>query len=142
MLCGFVFYKQYNDSEWNEYTNQDIILQKNQWVKFGGKDRSVSMIKFKISGLVKASGSIQSLVNDYATWDDKTNDWKRDENGNIIHSNLAAPHAIKFEGCSGLITAPELPATELFDGCYTAMFNGCTSLNYIKVGFTDWNNRI
>lgn len=34
-----------------------------------------------------------------------------------------------FEGCSGLIAAPEfLPATTMFAGCYQAMFRGCTSL--------------
>ena len=33
-----------------------------------------------------------------------------------------------FEGCTKLITAPELPATTLADYCYEKMFYGCTSL--------------
>jgi hypothetical protein len=33
-----------------------------------------------------------------------------------------------FSGCSALTTAPELPATELADNCYSYMFSGCTSL--------------
>ena len=33
-----------------------------------------------------------------------------------------------FYGCSGLTTAPVLPATTLADYCYYYMFNGCTSL--------------
>jgi hypothetical protein len=33
-----------------------------------------------------------------------------------------------FDGCTSLTTAPELPATELNDGCYQRMFDGCTSL--------------
>ena len=33
-----------------------------------------------------------------------------------------------FNGCTSLITAPELPATTLIDSCYNYMFAGCTSL--------------
>ena len=33
-----------------------------------------------------------------------------------------------FNGCTSLTTAPELPATTLASGCYSSMFNGCTSL--------------
>ena len=35
-----------------------------------------------------------------------------------------------FEGCTSLVTAPVLPATDLTGGdqCYTAMYKGCTSL--------------
>jgi hypothetical protein len=33
-----------------------------------------------------------------------------------------------FYGCTGLIKAPELPATTLAEGCYNGMFQGCTSL--------------
>lgn len=37
-----------------------------------------------------------------------------------------------FKGCTGLTTAPELPATTLVQGCYEKMFYECSSLNYIK----------
>ena len=33
-----------------------------------------------------------------------------------------------FQGCSNLLTAPELPATTLAAECYSNMFNGCSSL--------------
>jgi hypothetical protein len=33
-----------------------------------------------------------------------------------------------FSGCTGLTTAPELPATTLADSCYDYMFSDCTSL--------------
>lgn len=33
-----------------------------------------------------------------------------------------------FQGCTSLITAPELPATTLSDYCYDDMFYGCSSL--------------
>lgn len=41
-----------------------------------------------------------------------------------------------FEGCTSLTTAPVLPATTLISNCYESMFDGCTSLNYIKAMFT------
>ena len=41
-----------------------------------------------------------------------------------------------FQGCSGLTTAPVLPATTLVANCYYQMFYGCSSLNYIKAMFT------
>ena len=33
-----------------------------------------------------------------------------------------------FEGCTSLVEAPALPATKLAKGCYNSMFEGCTSL--------------
>ena len=42
-----------------------------------------------------------------------------------------------FAGCSGLTTAPTLPATTLTNSCYYYMFNNCTKLNYIKMLATD-----
>lgn len=37
-----------------------------------------------------------------------------------------------FSDCSSLTTAPELPATTLVEGCYLGMFYDCSRLNYIK----------
>ena len=37
-----------------------------------------------------------------------------------------------FQGCTGLTSAPELPATTLANDCYNSMFQGCTGLNYVK----------
>lgn len=42
-----------------------------------------------------------------------------------------------FVMCSGLLTAPELPATTLAYGCYSGMFYGCTRLNQITMLATD-----
>lgn len=45
-----------------------------------------------------------------------------------------------FRYCTSLTTAPELPATTLDEQyCYNEMFNGCTSLNYIKCLATSRN---
>ena len=37
-------------------------------------------------------------------------------------------YCLMFQGCTGLTNAPELPATTLADRCYTSMFSGCTGL--------------
>ena len=46
-----------------------------------------------------------------------------------------------FEGCTGLTNAPELPATKLASSCYRSMFSGCTNLSLIKVYFTAWGTQ-
>ena len=43
-----------------------------------------------------------------------------------------------FENCTALTSAPELPAYDLVDSCYAYMFQGCPSLNYVSVGFYNW----
>ena len=40
-----------------------------------------------------------------------------------------------FSYCTGLTTAPELPATKLKSYCYDRMFYWCKRLNYIKAMF-------
>ena len=46
-----------------------------------------------------------------------------------------------FYGCTGLTSAPELPATTLATYCYNSMFSGCTRLSLIKVNFTAWGTQ-
>lgn len=36
-----------------------------------------------------------------------------------------------FEGCTSLTSMPNLPATNLADGCYQNMFKGCTGLTSV-----------
>ena len=38
-----------------------------------------------------------------------------------------------FSGCTSLILAPTLIEKKVLPGCYTRMFNGCTSLKRIKM---------
>lgn len=62
-------------------------------------------------------------------------------NNNLINAgNLRLPTNVKkysyfgmFKSCTGLITAPVLPATTLADYCYNSMFQGCTSLTTAPV---------
>ena len=68
--------------------------------------------KFVINGLVASSGDITSILNfDCAqTALDKY------------------CYVFMFDGCTGLTSAPELPATTLANACYQSMFQGCTGL--------------
>ena len=68
--------------------------------------------KFVINGLVAASGDITSL-----------------RRFDLVYTTLATYCYISmFSGCTGLTSAPELPATTLALGCYRYMFRGCTGL--------------
>ena len=68
--------------------------------------------QFVINGLVAASGDITSL-----------------RNFDLEQTPLAS-HCYRsmFSGCTGLTSAPELPATTLANYCYNSMFEGCRGL--------------
>ena len=68
--------------------------------------------QFVINGLVAASGDITSL---------RRFDLEQAPLANYCYISM-------FQGCTGLTSAPELPATTLASSCYRYMFSGCTSL--------------
>ena len=81
--------------------------------------------KFVINGLVAASGDITSLIS-----------------FDLEHTTLAnSCYNGMFYGCTGLTSAPELPATTLANSCYNRMFYGCVQLSLIKVHFTVWGSQ-
>ena len=81
--------------------------------------------KFVINGLVAASGDITSLIS-----------------FDLEHTTLAEYcYDGMFYGCTGLTSAPELPATKLAASCYKGMFSGCTNISLIKVHFTAWGTQ-
>ena len=68
--------------------------------------------QFVINGLVAASGDITSI---------RRFDLEQTTLNTFCYGYL-------FEGCTGLTSAPELPATTLAKNCYRQMFKGCTGL--------------
>ena len=68
--------------------------------------------KFVINGLVAASGDITSL---------RRFDLQQTTLADYCYNSM-------FRGCTGLTSAPELPATTLANYCYSSMFLGCTGL--------------
>ena len=73
----------------------------------------VERSEFKMSGLIKASGSVMSLVDGVGKSKVIPNDY--------CFSGL-------FNRCEALTQAPELPATTLTKACYEFMFQDCINL--------------
>ena len=68
--------------------------------------------QFVINGLVAASGDITSI---------RRFDLEQTPLAKFCYISM-------FDGCTGLMNAPELPATTLDNFCYGYMFRGCTGL--------------
>ena len=111
-----------NGGSWSKYAlGTAINLDENGYVEFKalGSNETISKstrnrYQFAVEGKVNASGNIQSLL-----VEDNFKD-KKDV--------PAYCYARMFYGCTGLQTAPNLPATTLANNCYYVMFYGCTSL--------------
>ena len=76
-------------------------------------DENYAQISFSNSAKVACTGDIRTLL-DY-------------ENYETVKTS-GAQFCSLFEGCKQLTSAPDLPATELYDYCYNSMFKGCISL--------------
>ena len=114
---------------WQDYTigvGEDnlvaIELNEGENVMFRGNNENLAyyledksdyiLTKCIIDGSVAASGDVTSLLN-----------------GVGGDTTLAEScYSDMFSGCTGLTTAPSLPATTLAKSCYFSMFNGCTGI--------------
>ena len=109
-----------DESHWKPYTiGETITLADSTFLLFrSGEHKNRKFSKddenyyhFEISGPISAQGNIMSLLNrDFST-----------------PLTTYAFFAL-FEGCTSLLSAPELPATTMEQGCYSQMFSGCTAL--------------
>ena len=114
---------------WQDYTigvGEDnlvaIELDEGEIVMFRGNNENLAYYlednedyiytKCFIDGSVAASGDVTALLN--GVGGDAT-----------LASNC---YNSMFSDCTGLTTAPALPATTLADYCYNSMFSGCTGL--------------
>ena len=106
---------------------------------------------FVINGLVAASGDITSLISfDLEHTTLAASCYRRMFYGctgltsapELPATKLATTcYGHMFSGCTGLTSAPELPATTLAPNCYRSMFSGCTNISLIKVHFTAWGTQ-
>lgn len=112
-----------NNGEWNDVvaneevtfggTNGDLRLRgTNTNGTASGKD-AYSTITFTNDVKVACTGDIRTLL-----------DWKNYSTVNTQNARFCN----LFKDCAVLTSAPELPAKELADNCYSSMFEGCTSL--------------
>ena len=120
---------------WTDYTFYTVITLENvgDKVYFRAKDENTATfykdynnwLRFQTTAgkRIAASGNIMTLLKADGSKTDITN---------------RQQFRYLFQNCTSLTTAPELPATTVADMCYSNMFEGCSSLSYIKVGFTDW----
>ena len=107
--------------------------------------------KFVINGLVAASGDITSLRRfDLEQTTLAASCYASMFNGCTGLTSapelpattlVTACYYSMFSGCTGLTSAPELPATKLAGFCYYSMFSGCINMALIKVYFTEWSSR-
>ena len=108
-----------------------------------------SYYRFSVYGSVAADGNIMSLIDRYAETTTIPGAYCFAHLFESCTGLTTAPqlpattlkpycYASMFSGCTGLTSAPALPATTLEKDCYNRMFYYCTKLNEIKVGFTDW----
>ena len=109
-----------DESQWKPYTiGETITLADSTFLLLrDGEHRNRRFSKdtenyyhFEISGPISAQGNIMSLLN----------------------RNFSTPLSeyvffALFEGCTSLLSAPELPTTTMEYGCYAQMFSGCTAL--------------
>ena len=109
-----------DESHWKPYTiGETITLADSTFLLFrNGEHKNRKFSKddenyyhFEISGPISAQGNIMSLLNrDFST-------------PPTFYGFFAL-----FEGCTSMLSAPELPATTMEKGCYSQMFSGCTAL--------------
>ena len=97
---------------WKTYTvGTTITVPQNRRVKFRGNNQTFSNSSsnyyyFLITGKISASGDVTSLLNG--------------EGGDIALPSYC--YYYMFRSCTGLTTAPALPATTLASSCYQYMF--------------------
>ena len=105
-----------NGGSWTSNNGIRITLNAGdrvEWRLTGGLGNisSNKYVKFVMTGKIAASNPVASM---FGSVSDPTK----------VHG--IAPHL--FDGCTSLVQAPELPATNLYKGCYAYMFKGCTGL--------------
>ena len=133
-------------TNWTEYSNisatTDFVLPANGYLKFNGKTNdhwsSSDTVRWSFSATVshKVSGNLNTLVGDTFTSKDCFNSLFVNDSYLSDASELVLPWLVlsigcysrMFQNCTSLTIAPTLPATTLANYCYQYMFNGCTSL--------------
>lgn len=78
--------------------------------------------KFIMTGLIAASGSVMSLIDEEGTCE------KIPSGPDDRVTDIGDCFADLFSYCKSLTSAPELTATTLAEGCYRDMFRGCENL--------------
>lgn len=117
----------FDGETWTTWNYSNITLSENETIYMKGNNSNgfnsvsaeTSANRFVIqSGDIECHGSVQSLIygDDFET-------------GLTIPNNYC--FAWIFDQCTNLLTAPDLPATSITQGCYFYTFNGCENLTTV-----------
>ena len=138
-----------DESHWKPYTiGETITLADSTFLLFrSGEHKNRKFSKddenyyhFEISGPISAQGNIMSLLNrDFSTPLTKYAFFALFEGCTSLLSTPELPatkmerscYFRMFAECTGLTSAPELPAKVLASNCYGMMFKGCSALTYV-----------
>ena len=103
---------------WNTFDTTTTVTLANVGDKvyirgiLNANNTSSNHTQFKMTGKIAASGNCNAIWN----------------YGDLEAALKAYCGRHMFGGCTSLVTAPELPATTLANGCYSYMFSNCISL--------------
>ena len=141
-----------NNSGWNSVTST-ISVVNGDIVQFRGTAKRYNTVKFKDSTCgFSVAGNILSIYrpNNFATRTDigvancfeslfENCTGLTDASNLILQATSLVEYCYStmFKNCSALTTAPDLPALTVSKGAYGNLFEGCTSLTYIKCLATD-----
>ena len=132
-----------NGAEW-ENTGTTLTVNSGETIRFKGNNSTYNNNTFSGStALFEAEGNIMSLIYGDDFKNNSTISYNyvfaslfRECVNLVSAENLILPatnllegcYSNMFQDCTSLATAPALPATTLRSYCYESMFNGCTSL--------------
>lgn len=146
-----IYYYSINGGEWvatqrETYDPTPITLQTGDVVRFKGNNAGQELFwglnkKFNIYGNPMSLQYVDNFKDKTSCYGSGNNFYGLCYNsgvvdaGNLVLLDLnlrTMDYKSMFSGCSGLTTAPVLPATTIGEETYREMFKGCTKLNYVK----------
>lgn len=139
LIVDTIMYRTNINSDFVSWDGSEITLTKiGDYVQFWNTTNTLSnyekQFTFTMIGSVAASGNVNSMLNFSELHEYCYNAMFLGCTGLTTAPELPAttlaPYCYQymFSECVCLTTAPELPATSLASGCYQYMFNDCTSL--------------
>lgn len=134
-LYGHIYFS-YDKINWMKASNESYIYgNANQTIYFKNNDPTwyrdyTSYVAFDVKG--KVGGNLASLGRPNPTYKRMfyNNTFLVDASKLVIPSEYMTNSYCyeMFDGCSSLISAPQLPSVNLSEECYRGMFSGCSSL--------------
>ena len=149
-LTDNIYYQISGDPDWTKWSGgvaNKVTLVKDQSIRVWNRNSTLSTGTtdstnrfrfFMPDGKIKASGSIESMINFNSTLSSYCFNYMFGQCTNLLTppklpSMSLADHCYydMFHNCNQMIDVPELPATTMQEYCYTAMFYDCKSITTV-----------